>query len=95
LLSLAKAGKEKKRCCFGHFCYIEGEKIRPRYIETARVPKLAEGTSSVVEPEYPASTGAKGESAEVSMAMEQEKTETVELPKRLAEAKEKRSKNQN
>jgi hypothetical protein len=65
---------------------------RPRYIETAKVPKLAEGPSSVVEPEYPALAEAKGESAEVPkpiMIAEQEKLETTEVPKQPAETKEK------
>jgi hypothetical protein len=39
---------------------------RPRYIETARVPKLVEGTSSTAEPGYPVPAGSKGESAEVT-----------------------------
>ena len=71
---------------------------RPRYIETAKVPKLAEGLSSAVEPDYPALAEAKGESAEVPKPMviaEQEKTETAEVSKRPAETMEKRSKNQN
>jgi hypothetical protein len=72
----------------------KGKKIkalthRPRYIEMARVPKLAEGTSSAAEPEYPAPAGAKGKSAEVPKAMEQEKAESAEAPKRPTEAKEK------
>jgi hypothetical protein len=56
------------------------------------VPKLAEGPSSAVEPDYPTLVEAKGESAEVPKPMviaEQEKTETAEVPKRSAEAKEK------
>jgi hypothetical protein len=61
----------------------------PRYIETARVPKLVEGTSFATELEYPAPIGAKGESAKVPKATGQEKTESAETPKRPAEAKEK------
>jgi hypothetical protein len=53
---------------------------RPRYIETTRVPKLAEGTSSAAELEYPAPASAKGESAEVSKAMGQEKAKPAEAP---------------
>jgi hypothetical protein len=63
-----------------------------RYIETSKVPKLAEGPSSAVEPEYPALAEAKGESVEVPKPMviaEQEKTETTEVPKLPAETKEK------
>jgi hypothetical protein len=62
---------------------------RSRYIETARVPKLAKGTSSAAEPEYPAPTGTKGESAEVPKVMGQEKAKSAEAPKRPPEAKEK------
>jgi hypothetical protein len=61
---------------------------RPRYIETARVPKLAEGPSSAVEPEFPAPAEAKGESAEVSkpsVIMVQEKTKMAKVPKRTGE----------
>jgi hypothetical protein len=61
----------------------KGKKIkvlthRPRYIKTARVPKLANGSSSVAEPENP---GAKGESAEVPKVMGQEKAESAEALK--------------
>jgi hypothetical protein len=90
LLSLAKAGKEKKGCWFGKKVKVLTH--RSRYIETAKVPKLAEGPSSAIELEYPTPAEAKGESAEVPKAMviaEQEKAETAEVPKRPAEAKEK------
>jgi hypothetical protein len=56
------------------------------------VSKLAEGPSSALEPNYPALSEANGESAEVLKLMviaEQEKSETTEVPKRPAEAKEK------
>jgi hypothetical protein len=59
---------------------------RPRYIETARVPKLAEGASSATEPKYPTPTDAKGELAEVSKVPA---TESAEATKRPAEVKEK------
>jgi hypothetical protein len=51
------------------------------------VPKLAEGTSSAAEREYPAPAGAKGESAEVLKAMGQENAEMAKEPKRPVEAK--------
>jgi hypothetical protein len=75
---LRKQGKKRKAATWVISATPKGKKIkvlthRPRYIETARVPKLAERTSSAVEPEYPAPAGAKGESAEVPQAMEQEK----------------------
>ncbi len=53
------------------------------------MPKLVEGPSSAVEPEYPAIAEAKGESAEVPKPMviaEQEKTAMAEVPKRTAKA---------
>ena len=88
-----KQGKKRKTATSAISAATKGKNIkvlthRSRYIETARVPKLAEGTSSAAEPEYPAPAGAKGKSAEVPKAMEQEKAETVEAPKRPTEAKE-------
>jgi hypothetical protein len=67
----------------------KGKKIkvlthRHRYIETARVSKLAEQTSFTAEPGYPIPVGSKGESAEV---LKVPATESVEAPKRSAEAK--------
>jgi hypothetical protein len=99
LLSLAKAGKEKKAATLAISATSKGKKIkvlthRPRYIEMARVLKLAEGASPAAEPEYPGPAGAKGESAEAPKVMGQEKAESAKAPKRLVEAKEKRSKSQ-
>jgi hypothetical protein len=37
---------------------------QPRYIETAKVPKFAEGTSSIIGPSHPATVEARVESAE-------------------------------
>jgi hypothetical protein len=76
--AISATSKGKKIKIFTH---------RPRYIETARVPKLDEGTSSAAEPEYPAPAGAKGESAEVPKVMGQEKAESAKAPKRPAKAK--------
>jgi hypothetical protein len=89
-----KQGKKRKATASAISTMLKGKKIkvlthRPRYIETARVPKLAEGTSSAAEPEYLAPASAKGESAEALKALGQEKAETVEVPKRPVEAKEK------
>jgi hypothetical protein len=100
LLSLGKEGKEKKSCYFVHLCYAKGEKIevlthRPRYIETARVPKLSEGAASAAKPEYSTPAGAKGELAEVSKVTGQEKAESTEAPKILLKPRRKRSKNLN
>jgi hypothetical protein len=92
-----KQGKKRRVATSAISDMPKGKKIkvlthRPRYIETARVPKLAEGTSSSFKPEYPAPAGAKGELAEVPKAMviaKHEKAEIVEVSKRPAEAKEK------
>jgi hypothetical protein len=86
-----KQGKKRKATASAISATSKGKKIKilthwPRYIETARVPKLAEGTSSAAEPEYPAPTGVKGESAKVSKVMGQGKTEASKRP---ADAKEK------
>jgi hypothetical protein len=64
-----KAGKEEKDYRFSYLYHVEGEKVkvlthRPRYIETAKVSKLPEGPSSVVEPSHPATAEARVESAE-------------------------------
>jgi hypothetical protein len=81
LLSLAKAG-EKRKTATSTISYVpKGKKIkvlthRPRYIETAVVPKFGEGTSFTAEarqinlPKVPTA-------------------EPVETPKNAAEAKEK------
>jgi hypothetical protein len=73
----------------------KGKKIkvlthRPKYIETAKVPKLAEGPSSVVEPEFAAPAEATAGSAEeliLKTTAEQTVAETADVPKCPAEAK--------
>jgi hypothetical protein len=57
---------------------------RSRYIETAMVPKLGEGTASTAEPGRPAPAGSKEELAEVPKVPV---TESAEAPKHAAEAK--------
>jgi hypothetical protein len=92
-----KQEKKRKAATSAIATTPKGKKInvlthRPRYIEPAKVPKLSEGPSSVVEPEHPAPAEAKRESTEVPRAMvivEQEKTETAAVPKRPTKAKEK------
>jgi hypothetical protein len=85
-IAIARESRERKEsCCFSYLCHTEGKKIkvlthRPRYIETTRVPKLAEGTSSAAELENPAPADAKGESAEVPKAMGQEKADPTKAP---------------
>jgi hypothetical protein len=95
-----KQGKKRKAAASAISTTPKGKKVKvlthqPRYIEMAQVPKLAEGPSSAVEPEYSALAEAKGESAEVPKPMviaKQEKIEMVEVPKRPAETKEKTAK---
>jgi hypothetical protein len=97
-----KQGKKRKAATLAISATPKGKNIkvlthRPRYIETARVPKLVEGPSFAVEPEFPAPAEAKGELAEVlkpSVIMVQEKTKIAEVPKRTDET-EKTAKNQN
>jgi hypothetical protein len=84
-----KLGKKRKAAASAISAMPKGKKIkvlmhRPSYIETARVPKLAERTPSTAEPRYPAPAGSKGESAEVPTVSA---TESAEAPKRPTEAK--------
>jgi hypothetical protein len=74
-LAISAAPKGKKIKVLTH---------RPRYIETARVPKLAEGTSSTAEPGQPAPAGSKEELAEVPKVPA---IGSVEAPKHAAVAK--------
>jgi hypothetical protein len=65
-----KQGKKRKAAASAISTMPKGKKVkvlthRPRYIETAKGSKLAEGPSSVVKLEYLALAEAKGESAEV------------------------------
>jgi hypothetical protein len=63
---------------------------RSRYIETARVSKLAEGPSSAAEPELPTRAEATaGSTKELILKTAAEKTEAeiADVPKRPAEAK--------
>jgi hypothetical protein len=69
-----KKGNKRKATTLAISVAPKGKKIkvlthRPRYIETTRVPKLAEGTSSTAEPGYLVPVGSKGESAEVPRVM--------------------------
>jgi hypothetical protein len=91
---LRKQGKKRKAATSPISVVSKGKKIkvltnRPRYIETARVPKLGEGTTSTADLGYLAIVSSKGESAEVPEVIGQEKTESVEAPKHPTEAKEK------
>jgi hypothetical protein len=88
-------GKKRKAATSAISATPKGKKIkvlthRPRYIETARVPKLAEGPSSAVEPEFPAPTEVTAGSVEEPIpkrAVEQPKAEIADLPKCPAEAR--------
>jgi hypothetical protein len=86
---LWKQGKKRKPATSTIFVVPKGKKIkvlthRPRYIEIARVLKLAEGTSSTTEPGRPAPAGSKEESVEVPKVPP---TESAEAPKQHAEVK--------
>jgi hypothetical protein len=89
-----KQGKKRKVAASAISATPKGKKIkvlthRPRYIETARVPKLAED-SSAVEPEFPASTeatvGSTGELILKTIAEQVEAT-TADVPKCPTEGK--------
>jgi hypothetical protein len=84
-----KQGKKRKDATSAISVAPKGKKIkvlthRPRYIETTRMSKLAEGTSSTVEVGYPAPAGSKGELAEVPKVPA---TESAEAPKHSTKAK--------
>jgi hypothetical protein len=69
-----KQGKKRKAAASAISTMPKGKKVkvltnRPKYIEMAKVPKLAEGPSSAIEPDYPALAEAKGESVEVPKPM--------------------------
>jgi hypothetical protein len=87
-----KQGKKRKIAASAISVVPKGKKIkvlthRPRYIETATVPKLGEGTSSIVEPGQSAPVNrSAGESAEVPKVPT---SGSVEAPKHTAEAKKK------
>jgi hypothetical protein len=71
---LRKQEKKRKAAASAISATPKGKKVkvltrRPRYIETAKVSKLAEGPSSAVEPEYPVLTKAEGQLAEVPKPM--------------------------
>jgi hypothetical protein len=89
-----KEGKREKNATSAISAAPKGKKIkvfthRPRYIETARVPKLVEGTPSTAKPGQPAPTSSKEESTEVPEIIGQEKIESIGAPKHSAEATEK------
>jgi hypothetical protein len=86
-----KQGKKRKTATSAISATPKGKKIkvlmhRPRYIETATVPKLGEGTVSTAELGQPAPVSSKEELAEVPKVPA---TESAEAPKHVAEAKEK------
>jgi hypothetical protein len=84
-----KQGKKRKTATLAISVAPKGKKIkvlthRPRYIETATVPKLGEGTTSTAEPGQPAPAGSKEELAEVPKVPA---TESAEAPKHATEVK--------
>jgi hypothetical protein len=90
-----KQGKKRKTSASAISVVPKGKKIkvlthRPRYIETTTVPKLGEGTSSIVEPGQSAPVDrSAGESAEVPKVPP---SGSVEAPKHTAEAKKRQAK---
>jgi hypothetical protein len=87
--SSRKQGKKRKTTTSVISVAPKGKKIkvltqRPRYIGTATIPKLGEGTASTVEPGRPTLAGSKEELAEVPKVPT---TESAEAPKHAAEAK--------
>jgi hypothetical protein len=90
-----KQGKKRKVVASAISATPKDKKIkvlthRPRYIETTRVPKLAEGPPSVVESEFPAPAEAIAGSAEeliLKTAAALTETEIADVPKCPAEAK--------
>jgi hypothetical protein len=89
-----KKAKKRKAATSAISVVPKGKKIkvlthRPRYIETATVPKLGEGTSSTAEAEQPAPASPREELAELSKIPA---TGSVETPKHGAEAKGKAAK---
>jgi hypothetical protein len=91
--SSRKQGKKRKTTASSISITPKGKKVkvlthRPRYIETAKVPKLPEGPSFAVEPSHPATAKDMVESAEEpipKIIAEQPKTlslsQEAELPK--------------
>jgi hypothetical protein len=90
-----KQGKKRKVAASAISATPKGKKIkvlthRPRYIETARVLKLAEGPSSDVEPEFLAPAEAIAGSTEeliLKTTVEQTIAEIANVPKYPTEAK--------
>jgi hypothetical protein len=89
-----KQGKKRKVATSAISAVPKGKKIkvlthRPRYIETATVPKLGEGTSSTAEAEQTARATSREELTELPKVPA---SGPVEMPKHGAEAKEKAAK---
>jgi hypothetical protein len=89
-----KKGHKRKTSALAISTVLKGKKIkvlthRPRYIETATVPKLDEGTSSTAEAEQPARAIPREELTELPKVPA---VGPVETPKHGVEAKEKTTK---
>jgi hypothetical protein len=89
-----KQGKKRKAATSAISVVPKGKKIKvlthqPRYIETAIVPKLGEGTSSTAEAKQPAPASPREKLAELPKVPA---TRSVETPKHGAEAKGKAAK---
>jgi hypothetical protein len=84
-----KQGKKRKTAASTIFVVLKGKKIkvlthRPRYIKTATVPKLGEGTSSTAEAEQAAPTGRSTE--ESAVVLKFSATGSTKVPIHTAEA---------
>jgi hypothetical protein len=89
-----KQEKKRKTAASAISIVPKGKKIkvlthRPRYIETAKVPKLGEGTSSTAEAEQAAPAGRSAEKSVVVPKVSA--TGLAEVPKQTVEAKGKAS----
>jgi hypothetical protein len=92
-----KQGKKRKAAVSAISATSKGKKVkvlthRPRHSETTKLPKPTEGSSFAAEPNHPATAEAIVGTAEESIpktVAEQPKTEIADVPKCLAEAREK------
>jgi hypothetical protein len=97
--SSRKQGKKRKADTSAISATPKGKKIKvlmhqPRYIETTKVSKLAEGTPSTAELGYLAPADSKGESVEVPKVMDRRKPSRSKRRSVLLKPRKKWSKNQ-
>jgi hypothetical protein len=95
-----KQGKKRKATALAISTTLKGKKIkvlthRPRYIETARVLKLAKGTSSAAKLEYPTPAGARENRLKCRRQRDRIKPSRPKRRSALVKPRRKRSKNRN